>query len=241
MGLWGVLAALAMTQAAGVDAGRPEAQLSKSEIAVVVRQHQGEIAACYKAELARRPSATGKVTADFTIQSDGSVSAASLASDPDTTLQSPSLEACFVHAITSWRFPHPKGEGLVHATYPWMLRSSSTASDHDRSFAIELSHSEGGLSPGEMKVLLQNEDLEACYDRELARRPSAEGQTTVLLTIEADGSVGSVRLAGYPQTTLWSQFIEDCFIARIKTWRFPPLDGGRASPITASYTLKLKR
>ncbi len=103
---------------------------------------------------------------------------------------------------------------------------------------VEMGRPEGGLSVAEMEILRQHKpEIRACDDRELAHHPNAQGKTTALLTIDPNGSVSGVRLAGYPQTTLWSSFIEDCFVARIKAWLFPASDGG-ARPISLPYSLR---
>ncbi len=248
---WGVLvAAIFIGQA--VDGGSSQAapspdgghltgSLSKSEIAAVIRQHQGEIKVCYEQELARDPTAEGKVTTRFTIAGDGSVRDLNLGGFPQTTLASPKVADCIVAAIRTWRFPHPKGGGLVYVTYPWTFRKSSTANAarYARPSSVEMSAPEGRVSAAETEMLeLRKPEAEGCYDREPT---NAAGKTTALFSIEPDGSVSGVHLAGYPQTTLWSAYLESCLIFHIKTWRFPPKDGGGAIPVSILYTLRAQR
>ena len=173
----------------------------------------------------------------FTIAADGSVSNLELGAYPQTTLTSPRFADCFVAAIRTWRFPRPKGGGPVFVSYPWTFLRSSAAR-HALSSYVAMSEPEGEVTAAEREILERRKaDVEVCYDGEPAY---AEGKTTVLLGIEPDGSVGDVRLAGYPQTTLWSARIESCLLSRIRTWRFPPKDAG-AIPVSLAFTLRARR
>ena len=101
---------------------RPQGALSGAEIAAVFRQHQRELAVCYKEELAARRNAEGKVTVLFTIEPDGSVTHVHLAGYPETTLWSKTIEGCLTNAIRTWRFPPPKGGGAATVIYPITLQ-----------------------------------------------------------------------------------------------------------------------
>ena len=101
-----------------------------------------------------------------------------------------------------------------------------------------MSEPQGEVTAAEREILERRKaDVEVCYDGEPT---DAEGKTTVLLGIEPDGSVADVRLAGYPQTTLWSARIERCLLSRVRTWRFPPKDAG-AIPVSLAFTLRARR
>lgn len=92
--------------------------LDKDVIARVIRQHQNEIKYCYETELNKDPSLAGKVAVAFTIDAAGTVSEASVT---ESTLGSPAAESCILSRIRRWKFPEPKGGGVVAVTYPWLF------------------------------------------------------------------------------------------------------------------------
>ncbi|NOJ82446.1 TonB family protein [Myxococcus xanthus] len=92
--------------------------LDKDVIAKVIRRHQGEIKYCYESELNKDPSLAGKVAVAFVIDPTGAVSDASVA---ETTLNSAAAERCMLSRIRRWKFPEPKGGGVVSVTYPWLF------------------------------------------------------------------------------------------------------------------------
>ncbi|MBU8897419.1 hypothetical protein DRW03_29460 [Corallococcus sp. H22C18031201] len=92
--------------------------LDKDVIAKVIRRHQGEIKYCYESELNKNPSLAGKVAVAFTIDPTGAVADASVS---ESTLGSTSAENCMLARIRRWKFPEPKGGGVVSVTYPWLF------------------------------------------------------------------------------------------------------------------------
>lgn len=92
--------------------------LDKDVIAKVIRDHMAEIKYCYEMELNKNPSLAGKVAVAFTIDPTGAVSEASVS---ETTLNNSSAENCMLRRIRRWRFPEPKGGGVVAVTYPWLF------------------------------------------------------------------------------------------------------------------------
>jgi TonB family protein len=92
--------------------------LDKDVIQKVIRRHQNEIKYCYESELNRKPDLAGKVAVAFTIDPTGSVSEASVT---ETTLGSSAAEQCMLSRIRRWKFPEPKGGGVVAVTYPWLF------------------------------------------------------------------------------------------------------------------------
>lgn len=92
--------------------------LDKDVIAKVIRRHQGEIKYCYESELNKDPSLAGKVAVAFVIDPTGAVSDASVA---ETTLNNAAAERCMLSRIRRWKFPEPKGGGVVSVTYPWLF------------------------------------------------------------------------------------------------------------------------
>jgi len=93
--------------------------LSKAVIRDVIADHISEIRYCYESGLTGWPGLSGSVAVKFIIQPDGSVSPAAIAS---TTINHRPTECCITHAVSSWRFPSPRGGGIVVVTYPFVLQ-----------------------------------------------------------------------------------------------------------------------
>jgi TonB family protein len=92
--------------------------LDKDVIAKVIRRHQNEIKYCYETELSKDPDLAGKVAVAFTIDPTGAVSEATVT---ESTLNNPTAERCMLSRIRRWKFPEPKGGGVVAVTYPWLF------------------------------------------------------------------------------------------------------------------------
>lgn len=92
--------------------------LDKDVIAKIIRSHQNEIKYCYETELNKNPSLAGKVAVAFTIDPAGAVAEANVT---ETTLNSSAAENCMLSRIRRWKFPEPKGGGVVAVTYPWLF------------------------------------------------------------------------------------------------------------------------
>jgi|GEM_PF-4592368 len=90
--------------------------LDKNIIRRVVRQHRNEIRYCYEKELVKNPNLGGKVDVKFTVSPTGSVASAAVAS---STLNNASVESCITKKIKRWKFPQPKGGGIVVVKYPF--------------------------------------------------------------------------------------------------------------------------
>ncbi len=93
--------------------------LDKDVIARVIRRHQNEIKYCYEQELNKEPNLAGKVAVAFTIDPTGAVSDAQVS---ETSLNNTTTESCMLSRIRRWRFPEPKGGGIVSVTFPWIFK-----------------------------------------------------------------------------------------------------------------------
>ena len=84
----------------------------------VVRAHIDELRSCYNAALSRNPNLTGRVTIDFTVNADGKVDTADVAS---STVRDEAVGNCMAKATQRWTFakPHDGKPGAV--TYPFVL------------------------------------------------------------------------------------------------------------------------
>ncbi len=92
--------------------------LDKDIIRRIVRAHINEVRSCYSKALSKDPTLEGKVVVDFTIGSDGEVTASSISS---TTLSDKDVGTCIAGAAKRWKFPSPTGGGIVIVTYPFVL------------------------------------------------------------------------------------------------------------------------
>jgi hypothetical protein len=106
-----------------ISVGRPiiMGSLSMEIIRRVIRSHRDQIKYCYSKELTRFPNLSGKVSVKFTISPKGYVTQATVS---QTTLRNASVERCITQKIRTWKFPEPKGGGIVIVNYPFILQSS---------------------------------------------------------------------------------------------------------------------
>ncbi len=105
-----------------ISVGRPiiMGSLSMEIIRQVIHSHRDQIKYCYSKELTRSPNLSGKVSVKFTINPKGYVQQASISS---TTLRNSAVERCMTQKIRTWKFPEPKGGGIVIVNYPFILKS----------------------------------------------------------------------------------------------------------------------
>lgn len=95
--------------------------LERAEVEAVIQENIAQIRYCYNQGLRDNPNLEGKVTADFTIGSSGSVKTAMIT---QTTLREPAVESCIRSRIASWKFGAPRGGGEVRVAYPFLLRAN---------------------------------------------------------------------------------------------------------------------
>jgi len=84
-----------------------------------VSRKKGQIKACYEEQLKSNPDIAGKIEVTWTVQSDGSVTGVSVASN---TTGNSDLEGCIIRRIKRWKFP--EGEDEFEITYPFNFFSS---------------------------------------------------------------------------------------------------------------------
>jgi len=92
--------------------------LDKGLIDAVVKQHMAQIRYCYQRQLVRQPELEGKISMQFVIASDGSVSKARVKS---SSLGSQEVGSCLQDRFLQLHFPAPTGGGIVLVTYPFMF------------------------------------------------------------------------------------------------------------------------
>ncbi len=95
--------------------------LDKEIIRRVIKQHLAQIRYCYEKELVRSPGLFGKVATRFTISANGRVQSASVA---QSTMKNAEVERCITAKIRTWKFPKPKGGGIVIVKYPFIFKTA---------------------------------------------------------------------------------------------------------------------
>ncbi|MFH1356093.1 MAG: AgmX/PglI C-terminal domain-containing protein [bacterium] len=93
--------------------------LDKSIVDRVVKQHLAQIRYCYQKELAKNPNLFGKIVVKFVVANDGSVSSATI---KDSTMNNSIVEQCICQRFMRFRFPPPKGDGIVIVSYPFVFK-----------------------------------------------------------------------------------------------------------------------
>ncbi|MEM6291678.1 MAG: AgmX/PglI C-terminal domain-containing protein [Myxococcota bacterium] len=99
----------------GFDA---EPGMDKSIIRRIVRAHINEVRFCYNNALASDPDTAGRVSVQFTIGTEGIVTASDVA---DNTTGDVELGACVAKAAMRWHYPKPSDGESVVVTYPFVL------------------------------------------------------------------------------------------------------------------------
>jgi len=94
--------------------------LDKSLIDAVIKRNLNQIRYCYERELTKSPDLSGKIVVKFVVNADGTVSKATIDS---TTMNSPAVENCISRRFLRFRFPQPKGGGIVIIKYPFVFNS----------------------------------------------------------------------------------------------------------------------
>ncbi|MEO0604211.1 MAG: AgmX/PglI C-terminal domain-containing protein [Myxococcota bacterium] len=86
---------------------------------------------------------------------------------------------------------------------------------------------QGTLDPGEVTRVVNAHmgAIQACYEREMAKKPGLAGKIQFDWTITTTGTVRGVRVES---STMPSDIVANCIAAEIKTWRFARPSGGEA-------------
>jgi antitoxin component YwqK of YwqJK toxin-antitoxin module len=95
--------------------------LDKKIIKRVVTQNMGQIRGCYEDALTREPGLSGRVTMKWVIDPNGQMAKVKVA---NTQMQNSTVEDCMKEKIKTWKFPKPKGGGIVIVTYPFLFSFS---------------------------------------------------------------------------------------------------------------------
>jgi len=107
----------------GISGGTPLVlgSLDKELIRRVIHAHRNEVRYCYERALTASPGLWGKITVTFIITASGTVQSSKT---KETTMNNSDVENCINQKIKLWRFPEPKGGGIVVVTYPFVLKQT---------------------------------------------------------------------------------------------------------------------
>lgn len=94
--------------------------LDKALIRRYIREHTSQIRYCYERVLQNTPGLHGKVGVEFVIGSQGRVTKAKIG---ESTLGNVQVEQCIVGKVAGWRFPKPRGGGIVIIRYPFIFKA----------------------------------------------------------------------------------------------------------------------
>ncbi len=112
------------TKGPGVQLVRKEIEirggLDPAIIQQIVQERLAEVRYCYENALLSDVNLGGKVSTSWTIRADGSVSELEAMSD-EPRMQK--IYGCIKERIGRWKFPEPKGGGVVHVKYPFVFSS----------------------------------------------------------------------------------------------------------------------
>lgn len=97
--------------------------LDKDVVMSVIRRHQSEIKFCYEKELQQNAKLAGKIAITWTIDASGAISDAQVA---ESGVDNTNVEACMLERIRRWKFPEPKGGGVVVITFPWVFHAAGS-------------------------------------------------------------------------------------------------------------------
>jgi len=97
---------------------------------------------------------------------------------------------------------------------------------------------QGGLDLDMVSAVIRRNmgQIRFCYEQGLQLDPALAGRVGVKFVIGPDGMV---KIADVENTTLNSQQIEQCILARLKSWKFPLPDGG--VDVKVSYPFSFRR
>jgi hypothetical protein len=94
--------------------------LTADEVGRIIRRHWNEIKYCYEKELTKNPNLAGKVAVYFEIGPVGDVMVAQV---KETDLHDNNVEECMLSNVRRWKFPAPRGGGVVNVNYPFIFQA----------------------------------------------------------------------------------------------------------------------
>jgi TonB family protein len=98
-----------------------DGQLDRELIQKIIRRNMPQIKWCYQQALQKDQTLEGKVVVGFTISPAGRIIQTKI---KQSTIHNMDLESCMQKKIKRWKFPQPKGGGIVIVNYPFILKTT---------------------------------------------------------------------------------------------------------------------
>jgi hypothetical protein len=117
-----LLTAIVSASADGSDQGKAVG-LSKAEVSGVVRAHMASVKWCFERALTKNATLNGTVVMNWSVEPDGRVSEAIVAS---STLNDSDVERCIVRQVAHWTFPKSSRRTPV-AAFPFAFKRQPPA------------------------------------------------------------------------------------------------------------------
>jgi len=95
--------------------------LDKQIIRRVINKNRQSIKYCYDKELQKKKDLHGKIVVKFVIAPNGRVVKSSIR---ESTMGNKTVEKCIASRIKRFKFPAPKGGGIVEVSYPFIFKAS---------------------------------------------------------------------------------------------------------------------
>ena len=95
--------------------------LDKAIIRRVINKNRQAIKYCYDKELQKKKDLHGKIVVTFVISPTGRVVKSSV---KQSTMKNKSVEDCIAERVRRFKFPAPKGGGIVEVSYPFIFKAS---------------------------------------------------------------------------------------------------------------------
>lgn len=206
--------------------------LSRAMIQRVMRQHKGQVSACYKRALRKHPKASGYLNLKWIISSRGKVLRVLILKD---RVKVKSLAACVRRVISRMLFPYPRGGGIVlvrtriHFRLKWVRRFKSRAKHKVTGVKRRNKRGGVGISGSLTKVQIQStirknaRRLGSCYHLVLYPGMAPLGKVLMSWTIQPDGSTKEVRVV---KCRVRSKRFRRCLTKVVGRFVFPPPKGG---------------
>jgi len=231
----------------------PAGDCTPPDEAAVDRRARSGIRSCLESASGEATDNNGTVDLRWTVNSDGSVSSASV---EDSELDDADLEQCIADVFGELSFPDRDGDACelrqsVELRQQPKMRTAFSGvgrrllvgrdrepefgtkdidgSDFSSEFSTQVStesvHADG-CSTSEVESTLQNKNAAVtyyCYKMQLSLDPEMSGTSTIDFEIDAEGRISSIDTS---ETTLDSDKADACLRWVLKHARYPEPDGG---------------
>jgi hypothetical protein len=132
-----------------------------------------------------------------------------------------------------------KGRGGGLGGYGQGIGSLGRKSDRDVAITSGVAQVMGSIDKELIRKVIQEHaaQIRFCYEEQLAVNPKLAGKVAIKWVIDADGNASNATVDA-SSTTLASDKVHQCMMARIVSWQFPKPKGGGIAVITYPWILR---